>query len=160
MCQLWKLIMPLIVKPASPVTCTRLLKKGSSYCRRNYWQIYCGERKSRLYHLQSRNRCKCCEYRKCSWRTRHIDAGTEILHYTFQYALFHIRCSCTSPSSAAYHRRATVPVSLMLRSMAWNVHGFGSLHWGYLSPYRLEAAVPLPRPLPRIKCTSAYSRNV
>jgi hypothetical protein len=92
-------------------TCARLLKKGSSRCRRNYWQNYRGEK----------NRdCSSCNLVPianatgtnsvhgepaillCSMRD-----GTGIVHCTSQYALFHISCSCNSQFSAVCRRRVT-----------------------------------------------------
>jgi hypothetical protein len=87
---------------------------------------------------------------------------TEVLHRTSEHALFHINCSCTSPCSAACCRRVSSVNSASLSGATINgvKRAFGSLHWGYLSAYILRAAALLPRPLPRIKCMSAHSRNV
>jgi hypothetical protein len=111
MCQLWTFNMLFPVKPASSVKSIRLLQKGSSlYCRKYAWRL----RKSR--GLRAFPRCEwygCCN---CSWRTYHtvvratcsaaFNTGMGILLYVSQYSLFHINCSCTSPSSAVYLRRA------------------------------------------------------
>jgi hypothetical protein len=60
------------------------------------------------------------------------------------YALLHL------PQSTA--KGQTVLLSLMQKSMPWNVCGFGSLHWGYLSWYNLTAVVPF-------SCVAVYFKH-
>jgi hypothetical protein len=67
--------------------------------------------------------------------------------------------TCTSLSSTVYHRRATVLVSMMQRSMAWIFGGFWSLRLRYSSAYSLTADVPLQWASLRIKRISAHSRE-
>lgn len=123
----WKLSIPLLLRHASSLKCTRLLKEGSSHCRRNYWKKWLRRVKSRLYQLQSRRSCKCYGYRICLWRTRItvVRAKCSAACFVRRFSTAHLsKRSSTSTVRALLLPRSvlggwTMQVSLMLRSMVW-----------------------------------------
>lgn len=176
MCLFLKFSMPFLVKPASPVKSTQLLKKGSSpYC---WWNgtagriLGMGEIKQTcsLYLLQmvwvatlhgEPATLLCTHVRLLQFNERWYSNSP--LHVS-ECVLPH-NCSWTSPSSKVYQSTIliqgwTVPVSLMWWWIAQNICGFRSLCWGYLSVHNLTAAVPVPWALSKIMCILAYSKNV
>jgi hypothetical protein len=131
-----------LVKPASSVKSTRLLnKKSLPHCRINDRKNPCRGRASgslrtlpfqmvRVQQLFMEN-------------PPHVSGecwyGDSPLRVSV--ALLQSSCSCASPSRAVCCRRPTVPVSLMRRSMALNVRGFGTLRWRHL-PLRILQTFP------------------
>jgi hypothetical protein len=101
------------VKPVSLVKSIWLLNKGSlpHYQRNHHQNSWCGWKSSGLWACIH---CKWYTYSNCSWRTHHnimhttcsaaCIRQTRVILYSSQYALFHINCSCTSPSSMVYHK--------------------------------------------------------
>jgi hypothetical protein len=59
-----------------------------------------------------------------------------------------------------YRSGRTVVVFRMRQSVTRNVHGFGSLRWECLYHYNFRVTTSLPWISPRIRCISAYSRNL
>lgn len=137
-----------LVKPASSVKITWLLKTGfSPHCTRNHkLNSWCVRKSNRL------RACACWKrygYSNCWWRNRHTAlrarCSAASTKYVREFASTgldmrsHIKCSCISPYSVVYCRRAkqlSSPwLSLKGRSMAWKVRGCGSLRWGYFSTH-------------------------
>jgi hypothetical protein len=120
-------------------------RRGGRYGR-NHWQ--------NSWHARKSNGLGACT--RCIWRsTATVHAETlqaviwatcsgylystnavpRILLDVSRCSLFRINCSCNSPST----------VTLMRRSMAWNVYGFWMSTRGYLCAYNVAAATPLPQ---------------
>lgn len=163
MCLLWTFSIPFLVKPVSSVKGTRLLRRRSSaYFRRNHWKIIGVSENQADLELQPPAYCTDTitlqgEHAILLRAPRSTNTGTG--NDAFQDAPFH-NCSSVSPPSALYRIRANstgVPHATI---------NAVKREWFLKSTLRtslqvhLTAATPLLRALPRMKCISAYSRNV
>jgi hypothetical protein len=149
MCLLWKFSMPFLVKPASSVKSTRLLRKGSSSkCRRNHWKnSWRGRKSSEL------GACACCKwygYGKCSLIIGHSVVCTTFLAARIRSTLAgtctsrHALFPCTCPSSLCTIQGLPDATISVVRRALFEVYAEIPLHeqlWAAAKLYTLSREV-------------------